>query len=110
MNYADADVPYTRSIEFKNFNPERIDVIEQERTIVWDEYSRFANQYDEPYYPVNTDADREMFAQYSKMEKDEPEVVFGGRLGGYAYFDMHQTINSALVAFEKQVRGLLENA
>lgn len=110
MNYADADVPYTRSIEFKNFNPERIDVIEQERTIVWDEYSRFANKYDEPYYPVNTDADREMFAQYSAMEKDEPNVVFGGRLGGYAYFDMHQTINSALVAFEKRVRGLLENA
>lgn len=108
MNYADADVPYTRSIEFKNFNPERIDVIEQERTIVWDEYSRFANQYDEPYYPVNTDADREMFAQYSMMEKDEPKVVFGGRLGGYAYFDMHQTINSALVAFEKQVEPLIQ--
>lgn len=108
MNYADADVPFTRSIEFKNFNPERTEVIEQDRTIVWDEYSRFANKFDDPYYPVNTDADREMFAQYSAMEKDEPNVVFGGRLGGYAYFDMHQTINSALIAFEKQVEPLIK--
>ena len=108
MNFADADVPFTRSIEFKNFNPERTDVIAQKKTIVWDEYSRFAGRTDEPYYPVNTEADRTMFAQYSAREAQEPQVVFGGRLGGYAYFDMHQTINSALIAFEKQVAPLLK--
>lgn len=109
MNYVDADVPFTRSIEFKNFNPERTKVYEQKRTVVWDEYSRFAGKGDEPYYPVNTAADRAMFAQYKAMEAREPNVVFGGRLGGYAYFDMHQTINAALVAWEKQVLPLLTN-
>lgn len=108
MNYVDADVPFTRSIEFKNFNPERTEVAEQKRTIVWDEYSRFAGKDDEPYYPINTAEDRERFAQYKAMEDAEPNVVFGGRLGGYAYFDMHQTINSALIAWEKQVKPLLK--
>lgn len=108
MNYVDADVPFTRSIEFKNFNPERTEVAEQKRTIVWDEYSRFAGKDDEPYYPINTAEDRERFAQYKAMEANEPNVVFGGRLGGYAYFDMHQTINSALIAWEKQVKPLLK--
>lgn len=108
MNYVDADVPFTRSIEFKNFNPERTEVAEQKRTIVWDEYSRFAGKDDEPYYPINTTEDRERFAQYKAMEDAEPNVVFGGRLGGYAYFDMHQTINSALIAWEKQVKPLLK--
>jgi UDP-galactopyranose mutase len=76
--------------------------------VVWDEYSRFAGRDDDPYYPVNTDEDRDMFAKYAACEADEPNVIFGGRLGGYAYFDMHQTINSALIAFEKQVAPLLK--
>lgn len=108
MNYADPDVPYTRSIEFKNFNPERKEVAEQAKTIVWDEYSRFARQGDEPYYPVNTEEDRAKFTQYAAMQEKEPDVIFGGRLGSYAYFDMHQTINSALIAFDKQVAPLLK--
>ena len=108
MNYVDADVPFTRSIEFKNFNPERTDVYKQKRTIVWDEYSRFAGQEDEPYYPVNTDDDRRLFAAYKERETAEPQVVFGGRLGGYAYFNMDQTIAAALVAWRDQVRPMLK--
>ena len=107
MNYSDADVPYTRSIEFKNFNPEREKTAVQKKTVVWDEYSRFASKGDEPYYPVNTDQDKAMFAQYKAMERDEPMTVFGGRLGGYAYYDMHQTIDSALVAWGKEVEPML---
>jgi UDP-galactopyranose mutase len=106
MNYADLDVPYTRSIEFKHFNPERESIHNQAKTIVWDEYSRFAQSGDEPYYPINTAQDRERFARYSAMAQKETadnKVIFGGRLGSYAYFDMHQTINSALVAFESKV-------
>lgn len=108
MNYVDADVSFTRSIEFKNFNPERTDVYKQKRTIVWDEYSRFAGPEDEPYYPVNTDDDRRLFAAYKEREAAEPQVVFGGRLGGYAYFNMDQTIAAALVAWRDQVRPLLK--
>ena len=107
MNYVDADVPFTRSIEFKNFNPERTKIHDQKKTIVWDEYSRFAGKGDEPYYPVNTAEDHAMFEQYKAMEAKEPMTVFGGRLGGYAYFDMHQTIDAALDAWKDQVLPLL---
>ncbi|OZG58032.1 UDP-galactopyranose mutase, partial [Bifidobacterium lemurum] len=62
MNFSDADVPYTRAIEFKNFNPERRESQNPDRTVVWEEYSRFAERGDEPYYPVNTDADKELYA------------------------------------------------
>lgn len=110
MNYADLDVPYTRSIEFKNFNPEREQIHDQKRTVVWSESSRFADSSkgDEPYYPINTAQDTAMFAKYRALEADEPMTVFGGRLGNYAYFDMDQTINAALITWEKQVRPLLK--
>ncbi|MBW3083822.1 UDP-galactopyranose/dTDP-fucopyranose mutase family protein, partial [Bifidobacterium phasiani] len=79
MNFADADVPYTRAIEFKNFNPERRDRQNPGRTVVWEEYSRFAERGDEPYYPINTEADKELYARYVELEKDVPNTVFGGR-------------------------------
>lgn len=107
MNFADADVPYTRAIEFKNFNPERSGHQNPGKTVVWEEYSRAASRGDEPYYPVNTDADRRLYQHYAAKAQDEPQVVFGGRLGTYAYYDMHQVINSALIAYDKQVAPLL---
>ncbi|MCI2148719.1 UDP-galactopyranose mutase [Bifidobacterium crudilactis] len=103
MNFSDADVPYTRAIEFKNFNPERRDQQNHGKTVVWEEYSRFANRDDEPYYPVNTAEDRDMYTRYKALASKEPGVHFGGRLGTYAYYDMHQVINSALIAFENSI-------
>ena len=108
MNYADADVPYTRAIEYKNFNPERYDQQNHNETVVWEEYSRFAKKGDEPYYPINTDEDRALYAQYKAKAAKEPQVIFGGRLGTYAYYDMHQVINSALIAYETEVAPLLD--
>ncbi|MGO5287459.1 UDP-galactopyranose mutase [Pseudoscardovia suis] len=108
MNYADADVPYTRAIEFKHFNPERTDKQSHDNTVVWYEYSRFAGRDDDPYYPVNTDADKATYNKYKNLESAEPQVVFGGRLGQYAYFDMWATIDSALTAYEEQVAPLLK--
>ncbi|MFT8704629.1 UDP-galactopyranose mutase [Bifidobacterium aquikefiricola] len=108
MNFSDADVPYTRAIEFKNFNPERYDKQNHERTVVWEEYSRFAHRGDEPYYPVNTKDDHRMYAQYRNLAEHEPQVVFGGRLGTYAYYDMHQVINSALNEYEHTISALLK--
>ncbi|WP_300765939.1 UDP-galactopyranose mutase [uncultured Bifidobacterium sp.] len=107
MNFADSDVPYTRAIEFKNFNPERRDSQNPEKTVVWEEYSRFATRDDEPYYPVNTAEDKALYQKYSAKAKGEPGVVFGGRLGTYAYYDMHNVIGSALNAYEHQVAALL---
>jgi UDP-galactopyranose mutase len=96
MNYPDMDVPYTRIHEFKHFHPERKEALESDRTVIVREYSRFADRGDEPYYPVNTPADRERLLAYRDLAKGEPGVHFGGRLGTYQYLDMHMAIGSAL--------------
>ncbi len=96
MNYADADVPYTRIHEFRHFHPERADRYPADRTVIVREYSRFAGRDDEPYYPVNTPADRERLLAYRERAKAEKDVHFGGRLGTYQYLDMHMAIGSAL--------------
>ena len=96
MNYADADVPYTRIHEFKHFHPERADRYPRDRTVIMREYSRFADHADEPYYPVNTPEDRAGLLAYRELVKGEEDVHFGGRLGTYQYLDMHMAIASAL--------------
>ena len=96
MNYPDMDVPYTRIHEFKHFHPERTDVYESDKTVIMREFSRFANRDDEPYYPVNTAADREGLLAYRELATGEKDVYFGGRLGTYQYLDMHMAIASAL--------------
>ncbi|WP_434970070.1 UDP-galactopyranose mutase [Microbacterium sp. bgisy207] len=96
MNYADADVPYTRIHEFKHFHPERADRYPTDRTVIMREFSRFAARDDEPYYPVNTSEDRAGLLAYRDLQKGEKDVHFGGRLGTYQYLDMHMAIGSAL--------------
>lgn len=96
MNYADADVPYTRIHEFKHFHPERASV---EHTLICREYSRFAKEGDEPFYPVNTPANVALYEQYRELARREPHVVFGGRLGAYRYLDMDATIEAALQCY-----------
>ena len=102
MNYADEDVPYTRIHEFRHFHPERD--YPRDRTVVMRELSRFAAPDEEPYYPVNTPADRERLLAYRELAKDEPDVFFGGRLGTYMYLDMHMAIGSALGMYENRLR------
>lgn len=108
MNFADSDTQYTRAIEFKNFNPERAASQNPNRTVVWQERSRSASREDEPYYPVNTAADKELYAQYVELTEKEPNVVFGGRLGTYKYYDMHQVIATALNAYEQTIGQMLQ--
>ena len=67
------------------------------------EFSRFASKKDEPYYPVNSAADREKLVKYREMIKLEKNTFFGGRLGSYQYLDMHMAIASALTAFDNQI-------
>jgi UDP-galactopyranose mutase len=98
MNYADEDVPYTRIHEFRHFHPERD--YPENRTVIMREYSRFAEDDDEPYYPINTPADREMLLRYRALADAEPGVVFGGRLGTYQYLDMHMAIAAALQTYD----------
>jgi UDP-galactopyranose mutase len=101
MNYNDLDVPYTRIHEFRHFHPERD--YPTDKTVIMREYSRFADHDDEPYYPINTEADRTVLAAYRARAKDETassKVLFGGRLGTYQYLDMHMAIASALNMYD----------
>jgi UDP-galactopyranose mutase len=100
MNY-DLDVPYTLSHEFRHFHPER--AYPTDRTVIMREYSRFADDNDEPYYPINTEVDRALLAAYrarAKAETTSAKVLFGGRLGTYQYLDMHMAIASALNMYD----------
>lgn len=94
MNYADLDVPFTRIHEFRHLHPER--EYSKDQTVIMREYSRFANQQDDPYYPINTEQDREKLMRYRELAIAESGVWFGGRLGTYKYLDMHMAIASAL--------------
>ncbi len=102
MNYADEDVPFTRIHEFRHFHPERD--YPDDKTVIMREFSRFAEDDDEPYYPINTSQDREMLLRYREKAKAEKGVVFGGRLGTYQYLDMHMAIASALRMYDNVLK------
>lgn len=96
MNYADASVPYTRIHEFKHFHPEREAVHQSEQTIICREFPADWKLGDIPYYPVNTAASAELLAKYQADAAACPNVIFGGRLGEYRYYDMDKVIARAL--------------
>jgi len=103
MNYADADVPYTRIHVFRHFHPERD--YPNDQTVIMREFSRFAKRSDEPYYPVNTAEDRERLLKYRDLAANEKDVLFGGRLGTYKYLDMHMAIGAALSMVDNKLAG-----
>jgi UDP-galactopyranose mutase len=103
MNYADEDVPYTRIIEPRHFHPER-DHYPSDKTVIQREYSRFAGEGDEPYYPINTAEDRAKLLEYRELARSEKQVLFGGRLGTYKYLDMHMAIGSALSMYDNKIK------
>jgi UDP-galactopyranose mutase len=104
VNYNDQEVPFTRIIEFKHFHPERVKTYLPGKTVIVHEYSRFAQDDDEPYYPINTAEDRAKLLKYRELAKLEPMVLFGGRLGTYKYLDMHMAIGSALSMYENKLK------
>ena len=91
VNYTDADTPYTRIIEHKHF-----EFGNQAKTIITKEHSKTWEKGDEPYYPVNNDRNNHLYKSYKKLADDQGNVIFGGRLGHYRYYDMHQVIGAAL--------------
>lgn len=98
VNYTERDIPYTRIIEHKHF-----DFGKQNDTVVSKEYPKAWEKGDEPYYPVNNERNNALFKDYEELSKNEPGVIFGGRLGQYKYYDMDKVIAAALecVASEK---------
>ena len=101
MNYTDKETPFTRVIEHKHF-----ECIDSEYTYVTFEYpAEYKPEVTEPYYPVNDEENSKKYLQYKNLAEQEKNIIFGGRLAEYKYYDMHQVIESAL----NKVKELYEN-
>ena len=96
INYTDAEVPYTRIIEHKHFEMFGPAVYGCPKTVVSEEYSTEYKEGMEPYYPVNDDRNNQLVDQYSALAAQEPNVIFGGRLAEYKYYDMAPIVEKVL--------------
>jgi UDP-galactopyranose mutase len=91
VNFSEREVPYTRIIEHKHF-----EFGTQPKTVITKEYPEEWTTEKEPYYPINDERNNGLFKQYKELAEKESNVIFGGRLAEYRYYDMHQIIGSAL--------------
>lgn len=98
VNYTEREVPYTRIIEHKHFEFEK-----QEKTVISREYSSEWHVGMEPYYPVNNETNNALFEKYKELAAKEENVIFGGRLGNYKYYDMDKVIEAALEVCEGEL-------
>lgn len=98
VNYTDREVPWTRIIEHKHF-----EFGTQEKTVISREYSSEWKVGEEPYYPVNDEKNSALYGRYAALAAQEKNVVFGGRLGAYRYYDMDKVIASALELVRKEL-------
>lgn len=96
INYTSHDEPYTRIIEHKHFEMFGQEVYRSSKTVISEEYSMEYKEGMEPYYPVNDDRNNALAEEYRKLAEQENNVVFGGRLGQYKYFDMAPIIEQVL--------------
>ena len=91
VNYTEREIPYTRIIEHKHFEYGK-----QEKTVITREYPSEWKEGDEPYYPVNSERNNELYLKYKELADKEEKVIFGGRLGEYKYYDMDKVIEKVL--------------
>lgn len=96
VNYTEREVPYTRIIEHKHF-----EFGKQPRTVISREYPSEWHKGEEPYYPVNDEANSAVYEAYKRLAAKEKKVVFGGRLGEYQYYDMDKVVGRALEMAER---------
>ena len=100
VNYTEREVPYTRVIEHKHFEMFGAEVYETPKTVISKEYSTEWKDGMEPYYPVNDKENSKLYAQYKNLADQEEDVIFGGRLAEYKYYDMAPIIEKALAMFK----------
>ena len=100
VNYTSHDVPYTRVIEHKHFEMLGLEVYDCSKTVISEEYSTEYKEGMEPYYPVNDDRNNALAEEYRKLAEKEDNVIFGGRLGQYKYYDMAPVIEQVLNKIE----------
>lgn len=101
MNYAEESILHTRIHEPRHLHPER--EYTKEKTLIIKEYPR-CSKADDPYYPINDDANRLLYKQYERDAAMLEGVFIGGRLGDYSYYDMHHTIGKALDLYRTKIR------
>lgn len=101
INYTDAETPYTRIIEHKHFEFGKSD---KDKTVITREYPADWHHGDEPYYPINNQRNNGLYKQYAKLASEQADnVIFGGRLGQYRYYNMDQVLHAALTAVTVEV-------
>ena len=100
VNYTEAEVPYTRVIEHKHFESFGQAVYDNPKTVVSREYSTEWKEGMEPYYPVNDEQNNEMAEKYRALAAQEKNVIFGGRLAEYKYYDMAPIVEKVLALFK----------
>lgn len=98
VNYTEREIPYTRIIEHKHF-----EFGTQPKTVISKEYSMEWKPGIEPYYPVNDDANNALFEKYNALAQSDKNVIFGGRLGNYKYYDMDKVIEAALKTISEEL-------
>ena len=96
VNYTSHDVPYTRVIEHKHFEKFGQEVYDCPKTVISEEYSTEYKEGMEPYYPVNDERNNSLATQYRQLAEKESDVIFGGRLAQYKYYDMAPVIESVM--------------
>lgn len=99
VNYTDRETPYTRIIEHKHFEFKTSDT-----TVITREYSKEWEKGDEPYYPVLDEKNSALYSKYKALAEKEEKVLFGGRLGEYKYYDMHNVIRAALEKVKEEFK------
>ena len=97
VNYTDADVPYTRIIEHKHF-----EFGKQPVTVITKEYPAVWQKGMEPFYPLNDERNNRIYNEYKRLAAEEKNVIFGGRLAEYRYYNMDEVINGAITAANRE--------
>lgn len=100
VNYTESNIPYTRIIEHKHFEKFGQEVYETNQTVISKEYSTEWKPGMEPYYPVNDERNTKLYQEYKKLADKETNVIFGGRLAEYKYYDMAPIIDQVMKMFE----------
>lgn len=99
VNYTEKEVAYTRVIEHKHFEMFGVDIEKCPKTVISKEYSSEWTEGSEPYYPVNDEKNNSLYQKYKELADKESNVIFGGRLAEYKYYDMHHIVEKALNYF-----------
>lgn len=99
VNYTEYEIPYTRIIEHKHF-----EYGTQPKTVITREYPATWKKGDEPYYPINNERNNTMYGKYKELADKESNIIFGGRLAQYKYYDMHHVIEQALNTVKKELK------